>query len=188
MIGSTPAVLRRYVIALITPALIGCATYSAVRYSPMAETVAMLRQHRDTPVNVGPFTMRNPRGASIDCRWAGPIQTPDDERIEDYVRKAFVDELVMAEVYSKTAPVTLTGSLEEFDFSSMEGHWRMTLVLTSSNGRQLTATEDYNYGSHFIGEIACRQTAHAMTPAVQDLIRNAVQHPDFPALLSAVQR
>jgi hypothetical protein len=29
--------------------LTGCATYSAVRYAPMAETVATLREHRATP-------------------------------------------------------------------------------------------------------------------------------------------
>ena len=82
----------------------------------MAETVALLREHRPAKVNVGHFTMRNPRGASIDCRLGAPIQTPDDEPFEDFVRKAFVAELVMAEVYSEAAPVTLTGVLEEFDF------------------------------------------------------------------------
>jgi len=187
MIGSRAAAWpRRYVVVLIASLIVGCGTYSAVRYSPMAETVAMLRQHRNTPVNVGHFTMRNPRGASIDCRMAGPVQTPDDEPIEDFVRKALVAELVMAEVYSQAAPVTLTGSLEEFDFSSMKGHWRMTLVLTSSNGRHLTSTEDYDYGGHFIGDVACRQTAHAMTPAVQNLVRKTVQHPDFAGLLAPV--
>jgi hypothetical protein len=177
----------RYLVVLIVPFMIGCTTYSAVRYAPMAETVAILRQHRSTPVNVGAFTMKNPRGASIDCRGAGPVQTPDDEPIEEYVRKALVSELIMAEMYSQTAPVTLTGFLEEFDFSSMKGRWKMTLVVTSSHGRQVTVSEDYDYDFHFIGDVACRQTAHAMTPAVQNLIRTLVQHPGFPALLSPGQ-
>jgi len=87
-------------------------------------------------------------------------QTPDDEPFEEFVRKAFVAELVMAQLYSPTAPVTLTGVLDEFDFSTTEGRWKITLVLSSSNGQELTVAETYDYGFHFIGEVACRQTAH----------------------------
>jgi len=187
MIPSRRIVSSALSLVVVTPFMIGCATYSAVRYASMAETVATLRQYRATPVNVGAFTMKNSRGASIDCRGAGPVQTPDDEPIEEYVRKALVSELIMAEVYSQTAPVTLTGFLEEFDFSSMKGRWKITLVVTSSNGRQVTVPEDYDYDFHFTGDVACRQTAHAMTPAVQNVIRTLVQHPGFPALLSRGQ-
>jgi hypothetical protein len=163
--------------------LTGCSTYSAVRYSAMAETVAMLREYRPTKVSVGRFTMQKPRGASIDCRMVGPIQTPDDEPFEEFVRKAFISELIMAEVYAPAAPVTLTGYLDHFDFSSTDGRWDISLVLTSSNGRQLSAREEYKYEKHFVGEVACRQTAHALTPAIQDLVRKTVQHPDFAGLL-----
>jgi hypothetical protein len=176
--------LGRYLIALIGPLLLGCSTYSAVRYSPMAETVAMLRTHRGTQVNVGRFTARNPRGASIVCRLGAPIQTPDDEPFEEFVRKAFVAELLLAELYAPTAPVALTGVLDEFDFSTTEGRWKITLVLSSSNGQELTVTETYDYGFHFMGDVACRQTAHALTPAIQNLVRSAVQHPDFAGLLT----
>src|SRR5688572_5351794 len=103
------AVPRGYLIALLAALLMGCSTYSAVRYSPMAETVSLLRAHRGTHVNVGPFTMRDPRGGSIVCRLGAPIQTPDDEPFEEFIRKAFVSELLMAELYSPTAPLTLTG-------------------------------------------------------------------------------
>jgi len=183
--GGGIALRRGTLSVLIVVLLTGCVTYSAVRYSPMAETVALLREHRPVKVNVGHFTMRNPRGASIDCRLGAPIQTPDDEPFEDFVRKAFVAELVMAEVYSEGAPVTLTGVLEEFDFSSVDGLWRITLALASSNSRQLTVTEVYDYGFHYLGDVACRQTAHALTPAVQDLVHKVVQHPDFAGLLTS---
>jgi hypothetical protein len=174
----------RYLIALIAPILLGCSTYSAVRYSPMAETVAMLRAHRGAQVNVGQFTARNPRGSYLVCRLGAPIHTPDDEPFEEFVRKAFVTELVLAELYSPTAPVTLAGFLDDFDFSTAEGRWKITLVLSSSNGQALTVTETYDYGFHFLGEVASRQTAHALTPAIQNLVRSTVQHPQFAALLA----
>jgi hypothetical protein len=93
-----------------------------------------------------------------------------------------------AAVRSRFRASSSLNTLEEFDFSSMKGRWKITLVLTSSNGGHLTATEDYDYGGHFIGDVACQQTAHALTPAVQDLVRNAVQHPDFPGLLTDPRR
>jgi hypothetical protein len=169
-------------LALITLLLTGCSmTFSAIRYSPMADTVAILRGYRQTQVNVGRFTMQEPRASTI-CRQAGPIRTQDVEPFEEFVRKAFVAELLMAEVYSSAAPVTLTGHLNHFDFSSFEGRWAISLVLTSTNGRQIIVEELYNYETYFAGEISCRKTAEALTPAVQDLVHNAVRHPDFAGL------
>jgi hypothetical protein len=37
-------------------------------------------------------------------RLAGPVTTPDNEPFEDFIRKALIDELQLAEIYAPCAP------------------------------------------------------------------------------------
>src|SRR5687768_10822857 len=151
LIGMTVAVL------MVT----GCSTYAASRYSISADNVRTLREYRGQTVNVGPFTAAESK-TEIMCRGVGPIKTPDGESFELFLRKAFIDELTIAEVFSPNAPVTLTGRLDAIDFSSMEGAWTLGLTVTSSNGRTMSVTEAYRFTSSYYGETACNQTAHAL--------------------------
>jgi hypothetical protein len=62
--------------------------------------------------------------------------------------------------------------------------WELRVTLISSNGRRLTIAENYEFNWHFDGMSACREVTTAMPLAVQALIKRAVQHPEFPALLA----
>jgi hypothetical protein len=118
------------------------------------------------------------------CRGVGPIKTPDGEAFEEFVRKALVDELTIAEVYASDARTTITGRLDSIDFSSgMGATWNIGLTITSSNGQTLSVSEEYKYTSSYYGETACNQTAHALMPAVQNVVGKVIRHPNFPELL-----
>jgi hypothetical protein len=118
------------------------------------------------------------------CRGVGPIKTPDGEAFEEFVRKAFVDELTIAEVYASDARTTIMGRLDSIDFSSgMGAAWNIGLTVTSSNGQTLSVSEEYKYTSSYYGETACNQTAHALMPAVQNVVGKVIRHPSFPELL-----
>jgi hypothetical protein len=161
----------------------GCSTYAVSRYSVSVENVTGLRKLNGQTVNVGPFTAKGAESSSIGCRAVGPIKTPDGEPFSQYVRKAFISELTMAEVYSAAASVTLTGTLDHLDFSSTSGAWQMGLTVSSSNGKSLHVEESYDFSSSFFGETACNQTAQAFMPGVQDLIGKLVRDPGFKTLL-----
>ena len=164
--------------------LTGCSTYAASRYSISADNVTALRAFRGQTVNVGKFTAAEPGRTEIMCRGVGPIKTPDGEAFEDFIRKAFVDELKIAEIYGAQAPVVLTGRLDAIDFQSgADAAWKIKVTLSSSNGKSLSVAEEYGYKSSYYGETACNQTAHALMPAVQNVVSKAVRHPEFPALL-----
>ena len=64
----------------------------------------------------------------IGGRGVGPIKTPDGETFANFIRKGLVDELKLAEVYSSSSPVTLTGNLDSIDFSSTSGTWNLALT------------------------------------------------------------
>ena len=176
--------MTRYLaILLVGAALSGCSTYAAQRYSISADNVTALRALNGKTLNVGPFTSSQPGLSDIACRAVGPIKTPDGEPFADFIRKALLDELKIANAFSPTAPITLTGNLNSIDFSSASGTWDISLTVQSSNGKSVTLTENYAYTSSWYGEAACNQTAQALMPAVQDLIGKLVHGPEFQALI-----
>ncbi|WP_148252194.1 hypothetical protein [Aidingimonas lacisalsi] len=160
----------------------GCSTYSANRYAVSTDNVVALRSLENIPVNVGDFTASTPGQSEIMCRAVGPIKTPDGKPFSEFIRKALMDELRMAEVYSETSPVTLTGNLENIDFSSGGGTWDLALTVNSSNGESMSVSETYDYTTSFYGETACNQTAQALVPAVQNLVGKVVRSPAFAKL------
>jgi hypothetical protein len=164
--------------------LSGCAV-AVPRYTVSADTVAALRAMKGATVSVGAFT--GPGKRSILCRLAGEIQPPDGETFEGFIRKALIDELQTAELYTPSSPLVLTGVVETVDFSSMLGSatWDLVLTLSSSGGQQLTATERYPFASAFAADSACNEAAKAFLPAVQNLIRKAVGDPAFRRLVAA---
>jgi hypothetical protein len=162
----------------------GCSTYAGSRYSIRADNVTALRNLSGKTINVGAFTGTKPGLSEIMCRGVGPIKTPDGEPFSEFIRKALIDELVIANAFSSTAPVTLTGNLDEIDFSSTSGVWNISLTVKSPNGKSMTVIENYSYTTSFYGETGCNQTAQALMPAVQNLIGNLVRSPEFAGLLA----
>lgn len=178
-------------VLLATGMLAGCSTYSTDRYSISADNVVALRSLKDHKVAVGEFTSsaRDSRtGADLSeimCRGVGPIKTPDNESFADYIKKAVIAEMKMAEIYAPGAPTVISGNLGSIDFSSTSGYWDMGLTLKSSNGRSITVHEKYPYGtSFFLAVAACDQTAQAFMPAVQDLVGKAVRSNAFKNLIA----
>ena len=184
-------------IGLLLVALVGsaCSSYTIPRYGLSAENIAGLRR-LNQKVNVGRFTATPLGRTEIGCRSKGPVRTPDGRPFEDYLQRALIEELKVAEKLSDSAPVTLTGHLNQIDFSSMRGDWTMDLTVTSSNGRALTVSSKYDFktgpaftlapwggGQAAADERACAETAQAFVPAVQVLIGKLVYHADFAALL-----
>jgi hypothetical protein len=89
----------------------------------------------------------------------------------------------VSEIYSESGPISLTGNLDQVDFSSTSGAWSLAVTVKSSNGRTLSVAHSYDYESSFVGEKACALTAQAFGPAVQVLIGKLVHNPDFAALV-----
>lgn len=170
---------------LLTVATTGCSTFAANRYSISADNVVALREFGTQTVGVGEFTSSEPGLSVLYCRMVGPIEVPDQKPFADYVRKALVDEMRIAKVYSDQAPVTLTGNLDKIHFSSVTGTWELVLTVNSSNGSSTTVAETFDYTTSYFGAVACDQTAQALMPAVQNLIERLVTSPDFPRLINS---
>ena len=174
---------RRLAVIVAILALQGCSTYAVNRYSMSMDNVEKIRKVANGGViSVGGFTATEPARSEIMCRGVGPIKTPDGETYEAYIRKALIDELRLAEAYNETSTVKITGNLDSIDFSSVEGTWSIAVTIASGQGRRFSVTENYKYTTSYFGETACNQTAQAVMPAVQDLVKSVVSHPEFQAI------
>ena len=176
--------LKKFALIAIISSISGCSTYASSRYSISADNVIALRTLNGAKLNVGAFTSSKPSQYEIMCRAVGPIKTPDGQTFENFIRKAFVDELNIAEVYSPSSKIILTGNLDAIDFSSTSGTWNIALTIKSSNGDSLSVSENYSYATSYYGETACNQTAQALMPAVQDLIGKIVRNVEFKNLIN----
>lgn len=168
--------------------LSGCSTYTVPNYGISADANVSLKALKlNESIRVGDFTSST--GIDTGCRAVGPIALPNNHTVVSYVRKALEDEIKVAGAHSNgNAKYVLTGEITNFKMSSskglMRGYWDIGLLLKSSNGQSLSASEYYEFDSGFVGETACSNTANAFMPTVQNLIRKAVTSPEFKKLVS----
>ena len=179
--------MKNLLISLAALSLVGCSTYMPQRYSINADTNVALKAIGVSNINVGSF--KGPANFDHSCRAAGPISPPDNMSFEAYIQKALTDELKVAGIFDeKTPKVTLTGVLEQLAFSSSRGltggSWDIGLRVNSSNGKSTFVSEHYEFNSGFVADTACKQTAEAYLPAVQNTIGKLVKAPEFKALIT----
>jgi hypothetical protein len=179
--------MKQIFIVITALSLGACSTYMPQRYSINADTNVALKSIDAGNISVGTF--KGPDNFDKSCRAAGPIAPPDNLTFEGYIQKALADELKVAGKYNDATPrVTLNGIVDQLAFSSSRsltgGSWDIGLKINSSNGKSAYVSEHYEFNSGFIADTACKQTAEAYLPAVQDLIQKLVKSPDFKSLIT----
>lgn len=162
----------------------GCSTMTPARYAVSIDNNQILKQYTGRSVRVA--SMVAPATYDANCRLMGPINASDGMSIPQFVEKALNDELKFAGIYSDTGH-SLAGTLNKIEFSSTSGltngWWDLGLTLVSSNGKSLAAENRYEFKSGFDAITACNQTAQALGPAVQDLIKKVAMDPSFSHLI-----
>jgi hypothetical protein len=177
---------RAIALCALLAASAGCTTYVTPRYSISADTNVALKSVAAPGISVGAFA--GPAEFDRTCRAAGPLAPPDGMTHAAYIKKALEDELKVAGLYAATSPrVTLTGTLNTLAFSSSRGmtggSWDIDVTVTSSNGKAMSLSEHYEFESGFVADTACKQTAEAFMPAVQNLVGKLVRAPRFRELV-----
>ncbi len=179
--------MKKNLIVFAALLLSGCSTFMPQRYNISADTNLVLKTINSNNINVGSF--KGLTNFDNTCRAVGPISPPDNMSFEEYIQKALADELKVAGKFDdKTPKITLSGVVEQLSFSSSRGltggSWDIGLLINSSNNKSIRVSEHYEFNSGFVGDTACKQTAEAYLPAVQNLIGKLVKSPDFLSLVT----
>jgi hypothetical protein len=155
----------------------GCANYVAGRYSMSVDNVVALRSLKGIKINVGDFTDAT-NNAIMPCNYKGDITTMDGESYAQFIRNALITELKFADIYSESAPVIITGTLNKVDSSTaVATDWTFEMTIGSSSGKSINVVENYNYNGSIVGTASstCGASASAFVPAVQNLIGKIIK-------------
>lgn len=175
---------KNFAVVAMAILALGCSTMTPARYSVSIDNNQALKRYEGSKVMVA--SIYSSARYDANCRLMGPIEASDGMTIPQFVEKAFNDELKFANIYSDQG-VSLKGDLTRIAFSSTSGltngWWELALKLTSSNGKSMTVESRYEFKSGFDAITACNQTAQALGPSVQDLIKKIVDDPQFGELL-----
>lgn len=179
--------MKRIFVVVAALLMSACSTYMPQRYSINADTNVALKTIDVGNINVSAF--KGPAKFDNACRAAGPIAPPDNMSFEAYIQNALADELKVAGKFDdKTPKITLSGTVEKLEFSSARGltggSWDIGVNVRSSNGKSIFVSEHYEFNSGFVADTACKQTAEAYLPAVQNLIGKLVKAAEFRSLLT----
>jgi len=174
---------------LILTALIvltNACTHVAAQYGISAENVKTIKKIVNVKVAIEEFTSWKPGLHSIGCRAAGPVKVPNNLSFARYIQNAIQSELEIAGLYSEAGDITLSGHLEKVNFNSNigAGKWVFRLKTISSNEKSIVVDSRFDFSTNWSGGIACNQVAQALSPAVQQLIHDVFNHPEFAGLLS----
>ena len=170
-------------LAVTTLVLSGCA-FNVSPYGASVKNVESIKSTSIKPVAVAKFQSVKPGQASIACRAAGSVTVVPS--FESYIEKALIDELKLAGVYNPNSNITLSGKLEEIDFSSgiTDGKWLFALTVSNSRNENFTVKSTFPFSGSFVADKACQEVAQAFGLAVQKLIEDIVQNPKFKQIAS----
>ncbi|MCG9081521.1 hypothetical protein [Laribacter hongkongensis] len=158
------------------------------RYSISANNNVAIKEAKVGNIGVGAF--KGPAVFDNSCRAAGPVAPPDNMTFQEYIRQALISELKIAGAYNeKEDNVVLSADVEKLSFSSSRGltggSWDVGMIVRSSNGRSTYVSEHYEFNSGFVADTACKQTAEAFLPTVQNLIEKLVKSREFKGLVAS---
>lgn len=178
---------RPFVAILVVFFVSACGTVSPPRYSLNADTNMILRGMQG--VSIAVVSVRDNSSFDATCRLSVSIEVSDNRNIAQFIGDSFNDEFKFAGIYGGSDSMNkLNLVLNRAAFSSKDGltkgWWDLTITLRNARtGKSLQASTWYTFISGFEGNAACNQTANALTPAVQDLIKNVVLQKKFERLI-----
>ena len=170
--------------ALITA---GCETTSSRPYTPSTNNIVMMKDTIGTSGNkigLNSFSAASGVDTELTCRAMGAIDVASGKTPVEFIEEAFRTEMFQADIYSTDAENKISGTLTKFEADSWgTGRWDVALKLSSDNypaGYEVSTS--YDFKSSFTAMSACQNVVDAFIPTVQQLINDAITHPDFEKL------
>lgn len=167
--------------------LAGCETTNSIPYKASTTNVISIQQSMQaqaSKVSLGGISLQPGLEENPLCRLMGPVKVAPGKTLPQYIQEAFQEELFMAGVYQPNAAVVIDGRLESLSFSSVSpASWNIAMSVKSTKSPGYTVSVKYPFDTSFSAYSACKNVADAFGPAVQELLKQVVTHPQFGALV-----
>ncbi len=173
--------------AISTFLLSGCETTNSIPYKASTANVIALQQAlqaQGKKVSVGSVAMAPGLEESPMCRLMGPVKVAPGKTLPAYIKEALQEELFLAQVYQTSAPTVLEGRVDALSFSSVTpASWKIAMHFKSNVSSGYTVAIDYPFDTSYSAYSACKNVADAFAPAVQELLKQAINDPKFASLV-----
>ncbi|MBC7709478.1 MAG: hypothetical protein H7203_05430 [Rhizobacter sp.] len=177
---------KSLLVVAITALVAGCQTTNSIPYKASTANVISIQQSLQASgkkvslnsVGLAPGVEESPL-----CRLAGPVVVSPGRSLSTYIKDAFQEELFMAQVYQPNSANIIDGRLEALSFSSVSpAAWNIAMSVRSTTGAGYAVSVTFPFGTSWDASSACKNVADAFGPAVQELLKQVVTHPQFGAL------
>ena len=170
--------------------LAGCTTATPARYTMSIDNNTLLKRFENASIGVVDYTDANDFDA--ECRMVAKIEASNNRGVAQFVKDSFNEEFQFANLYDGGVPNTrLHLTMDKIAFSSsaglMNGWWELEITLRNDANDSVSASTRYDFPTAFDGTQACNITGQALTPAVQDLIKQTIQQRDFRRLVGTTR-
>jgi len=173
-------------LAISAMAFAGCETTSSRPYSASTKNIIAFQKAVPTgsSVSVSQFQAAADVDMELTCRLLGALEVAPGKTATQFIEDAFQEELFDAGVFDANG-TPITGMITQYEADSYgTGKWEIGLNLSSPNLPQgLDVATVYEFKSSYTALKACQNVVDAFTPAVQSLIAEAIEHPDFATLV-----
>lgn len=164
----------------------GCQTTNSIPYKASTANVISIQQSLQAlgkKVSLGSVGLAPGVEESPLCRLPGPVVVSPGKSLPTYIKEAFQEELFMAQVYQPNASNIIDGRLEALSFSSVSpAVWNIAMSVKSTTGAGYSVSVKFPFSTSWDAGSACKNVADAFGPAVQELLKQVVTHPQFGAL------
>jgi hypothetical protein len=175
-----------FLAALGVASITGCETTNAIPYKASTSNIITIQQilkAEDKKLSIGSIAMAPGVEESPLCRMMGPVRVAPGKSLAQYIQDAFQEELFTAGVYAPDAPTIIEGVITEIKFNSVApAYWIISMSVKSNRSDGYSVTTKYDFGTSWSAYSACKNVADAFGPAVQELLKQVVNHPQFKAL------
>jgi outer membrane protein OmpA-like peptidoglycan-associated protein len=167
----------------------GCAN-KVHTYAPSPDNMIALKNYSNSNegVNIGEFSDSNRNESKVMCRLATPVGTQKGETFASYIQNAFMQELMISDMYNSDSNITISANLDDIYGSTMlaNAYWEFKITVKSSNGNSYKVHTRYDYESSFAAYSACSEMQRSFVPAVQKLISDIINNANFKTLIQTL--
>ena len=166
-------------------ALGACETTSSRPYAVSTQNIMAFQSALgDSKVQVGEFETADGVEENMTCRALGALEVAPGKSPVEFVESAFRDELFAAGAIAQDGH-EINGIVEELDFNSFgTGSWDIAIRLSSATLPDgYSVSSSYSFKTSFSALSACQNVIDAFTPAVQQLVGQAISDPNFATLV-----
>ncbi len=172
---------KYFFLTLSLLALGACESFTADRYVSTSGNQAVLKSlSASQKVNVAPFTVATTDSVNVACRLAGPIQVAGSGRHEEYIQKAFVDELQAAGMYRLSSSKIFKAELNKINVSTITpASWTISGDFYANDNFIKAIETQFPYKTSYSAMGACNNAAENFPYAVEQFIGEFVKSSEF---------